>query len=973
MPFTMGTNKFVFTHTMTDEYFRAHEKYFFDDSKLFSTVKELKNFKCLKGIDAIEKALLWVTDREVGTNFGMDYETNGLWRGDKYENIEAIGVGIATKDVGFYLELRDLDSADFERFKSLYRAFLDKHVENIWVFNINFEMMMTRKILGDWAIYDFKDADIFRIIDGHQNGYSKKYVLDTRFKNAPQYKEIKVNREQYWSLKYTAQHYLKVGSWDNDFEAIESQLDVIFNGFKPKTIHDFLTNPLIGNRIHEWVSEGFITEVELTKTLNALCNSKKVNSEESIVECFPVKSQFLAPEIFSTILGCKTLKDIYEHPYWEDLMDEYPAFMEEFKYWNENPKYTKNRFAIQPTEIVGKYCILDSYYTVMMAEKFIDEDRYTNNPHASSGWATTKTLIDVFAANKCLGAKLDLYGLYKSNTTRMHFKDINDKVMVFTNMVVASGFYQMQINDASVSPHPVEKDLHQVFKTVIENGWDPTDFPRITKNLFKMVYDESKEFRWNDEVAESIMGDLAHELKEIMLDHAPKGFNNPSAFSRSINVHKETGMVLENEWNSQDIPEGFDWRDCLPYHNHKKSVKSSEENLKRLKMSNIYGKSIDDILKLDGLTLVIPVTKDKVTSYEVRKFSFNEAVVIMKKNYFDIKPANELLLGQMTETWKDYKVLLHLYQPREFQHIIDRAKIFIVEDSLQDKVSKFHAYIKNCIETYDQPSLPDWVSAQKYAIEKEMPEELCNPSDDAKNIKVQETAYIAAVISEDLDRLYGLNKGLLDRYMFFMSIDPKMMEEKKSELEKMEVEHLSYTYWTNARSQLSNMHDLLVYGDYGANRVIKEFFTADIDIEDDNAYVKLAQLYKLYKKTAKVNTYADGQLVDSDEEYLGEGADGVPLLSGLTKEQKHNNYAGDNVKMFPRYEIMQKISKRSSSGIHTLPSRNECKQVVDSPPDKFLIYTDISSLELRGVAAIADDDAMNELFDSGKDIKCCVS
>jgi hypothetical protein len=130
------------------------------------------------------------------------YETNGLYRGDKYEDVEAIGVGIATKEFGFYIEFRYLNESEFTKMKALYKEFLDKHHSTCWVFNIDFEMVITRKLLGPWAIYDFKDADIFRIINGNQVGYSKKMVEDRRARgNSPKMKEIRVNRDQRWSLK----------------------------------------------------------------------------------------------------------------------------------------------------------------------------------------------------------------------------------------------------------------------------------------------------------------------------------------------------------------------------------------------------------------------------------------------------------------------------------------------------------------------------------------------------------------------------------------------------------------------------------------------------------------------------------------------------------------------------------------------------------------------------------------------------
>lgn len=63
--------------------------------------------------------------------------------------------------------------------------------------------------------------------------------------------------------------------------------------------------------------------------------------------------------------------------------------------------------------------------------------------------------------------------------------------------------------------------------------------------------------------------------------------------------------------------------------------------------------------------------------------------------------------------------------------------------------------------------------------------------------------------------------------------------------------------------------------------------------------------------------------------------------------------------------------------IHTIPSRNQTKSVLIAPDagqlpgvdePMMLVYTDISSLELRGISAISGDPVMNKFFKDGLDI-----
>lgn len=971
-PFTMGTNKFVLCHSMQDEFYTKHSEYFFDDNILFNTVKPLRedNRKVITEFEGIMTATQWALEQPVGTNFGLDYETNGLWKYDKYEDIRAIGVGIATKEFGFYLEFRRLTETQLNEFKDLYRKFLDKHVKNIWVFNVDFELMMTRKFLGPWAVYDFKDVDIFRIIDGNQVGYSSKVVEDRKYRgDSPKYKTVKVNRDQYWSLKFTAQMMLKVGSWDNDFEEVESKLFNIFKGFQHDNIEDFLRNPIVGHKFHEWVEKGLFNEASMTKLLRNLSAWKKMNSKEAIQSAFPKGLEYLAEELYVVILGCETPEQVRSHPYWIELLEKYPEHADEFTEWMEHPDYFGQTFAMQPSEIVGTYCILDSYYTVMCAEKFIEEDRYTNNPVASADWANTQVLIDVFAANKCLGAKLSLYGLYKDNDKRMRYKDINDKVRVFANHVIASGYLQLLLDDDSLKPHENEQYLHPIFKSTIKFGGNPMDFGRVTKLLFQKIYDPESDKGWNEELANEYLGDAAEELKSIMLDHKPGGFVNKSAHSRAINMHKETAVIVENLWNEQDLPEGFDWKLCQPYYTKLSKLGNAGDKLRRLRMSSIEGKHIDEVMKMDRITMVLQEVVNKKTVDVEKEFTFNEAVSIIKKHFFDIKPQSEIALGQLTEKWKDYKALLFLYHPFEYKKIIDRANIFSIDEPLEDKVSKFHEYMRKVINEYNQPNLSNWEKAWRFAVDNDFPDNLKNPEPEVQTEALQESAYIDAVISEDLNRQYGLDKNVLDQYVFYMSVDRKMIEEKKAYL--LETKHMnpiSYKNWIQEVNKLAATHDNLISGDYDSNETLKELMTATVDINEDHAYVKIGQLFKLYRKTDKINSYPDGQLVASDLHYLGEDEDGVPMLAGLTKEARENNAVGNNVKMFPKYEIMQKLSKRTSTGIHTVPSRSEIKGIISAPEDSFLVYTDISSLELRGISAISGDPVMENLFDEGKDI-----
>lgn len=125
-----------------------------------------------------------------------------------------------------------------------------------------------------------------------------------------------------------------------------------------------------------------------------------------------------------------------------------------------------------------------------------------------------------------------------------------------------------------------------------------------------------------------------------------------------------------------------------------------------------------------------------------------------------------------------------------------------------------------------------------------------------------------------------------------------------------------YKNWMLSVGMLGKLHDNLAIGDIDSWETTDKFAIADFDVNSDHAFVQIAMAFKFNRRYNKLSQYLDGQLVNDDDRVIGVGSDGVPMLEKLTPEQKLNSVAGDNVRMFPRYDIMQKSTKRNSSGIH---------------------------------------------------------
>lgn len=121
--------------------------------------------------------------------------------------------------------------------------------------------------------------------------------------------------------------------------------------------------------------------------------------------------------------------------------------------------------------------------------------------------------------------------------------------------------------------------------------------------------------------------------------------------------------------------------------------------------------------------------------------------------------------------------------------------------------------------------------------------------------------------------------------------------------------------------------------------------------------------YRMYNKYFKsIGTYFKGYFYDSDENYyeLDENWMTVP----------HNKPWDPNVpsKSFAYYTANKQYSLRWSSNFHTVPSLSEVKKCMGTTTDSLMGYIDISSAEVRTAAYLSKDPALVGDFESGKDV-----
>lgn len=155
------------------------------------------------GIDWMNKYITgeWKDEKLPGW-FGLDYETADVGEGHK----DICGVGIASFSKGIFIDFRfPRSKSEWDEFSEVYIKFCKMFMDDTWVYNAKFEFDRTNETFNEYI--DFCDAGAISIVDGRQ--------------------------KHYYSLKYTAQYYLSVPSWDDKFSSFANYLkDHIFSEYK---------------------------------------------------------------------------------------------------------------------------------------------------------------------------------------------------------------------------------------------------------------------------------------------------------------------------------------------------------------------------------------------------------------------------------------------------------------------------------------------------------------------------------------------------------------------------------------------------------------------------------------------------------------------------------------------------------------------------------------------------------------------
>lgn len=357
-------------------------------------------------------------------DIGMDFETSAL---SDDPDMEVIGVGLALSDRGCYIDWRLLKLEDEKRFESeflpAFKRLLDKKHREIIVFNYSFEMQVCYRLFQ--VHYKFIDSGIYRRIDGLHEGYN-------------------------WSLKYTAQYYLKVGNWDADYDKL----------------------------------------------------MKKLTADELILKDRGYLEATLEAE---TDYDRKTILEFLK---WYDL-----------GYQSE--------FTVIPTSLIGKYCILDAYYTLKIHE--LKKMEYSD------------LCIDVFNANNKFAARITPPLLNVELADRFTHESY-DKWIKYS-LILAFYYLDKSITTLKKSKVQAYNKSSKSIQKLLNKRYNLTSVYYLGKDFLMDVFEEGADDNLNTGLLYELFGSSYLLFAETLTTILPKDWTW-DGISRKRNIITAVGKEL---------------------------------------------------------------------------------------------------------------------------------------------------------------------------------------------------------------------------------------------------------------------------------------------------------------------------------------------------------------------------------------------------------------------------------------------
>lgn len=537
----------------------------------------------------------------------------------------------------------------------------------------------------------------------------------------------------------------------------------------------------------------------------------------------------------------------YNTPEWKELSKRYPDYIGEFnslmlEYWGYP-------FMCVPSEILGHYCCLDSFYTLLIAMSRFDT-------YSEDCW---KVNLD----NIRLGARLMGSGLYIDEPFRQSYEKYCHEQMAWsiTYCAQARCYIKMQAHSKQAASL---KRYHPVAVKLLEQG------------------------KFHN-------GDVVEIVKDILLEN----LDSMDSYSTGLN---EGGILIKY---GPKFANGF--LDIVrgAMSEVKMATKIDETVKRKKKLISLIADKFSDLVGIRSLELDPAKHPTKF-----RKHVELEKYLYYKKAYAELEKVKK----QLSDI---HNVPDVIYAFGEKRPLVEYAGY------VSDNYFKCKSPIEN-----------DQIAFELATLYR------------------PQTCYLAAMI-ESTQQLEGTDKFYSDRGITDINVGyQEFFEQWRSFVEKDpsvsfkypdKVFNIALTSW-QATKKLDNMTDGVkeIWTNLRGFQAQTTYFPTlneqytgyeehfePTDMDDDFYFMrKMVLNYLIFKKYSKLDsTYvgSDGMFHKTGK-WVIEGQDHIPI------READENEPGAVWKVFTRYEVLSKSSKRWSSPFHTIISHGDCKDVLCPPP-----------------------------------------
>ena len=537
----------------------------------------------------------------------------------------------------------------------------------------------------------------------------------------------------------------------------------------------------------------------------------------------------------------------YNTPEWNELSKRYPDYIGEFnslmlEYWGYP-------FMCVPSEILGHYCCLDSFYTLLIAMSRFDT-------YSEDCW---KVNLD----NIRLGARLMGSGLYIDEPFRQSYEKYCHEQMAWsiTYCAQARCYIKMQAHSKQAASL---KRYHPVAVKLLEQG------------------------KFHN-------GDVVEIVKDLLLEN----LDSMDSYSTGLN---EGGILIKY---GPKFANGF--LDIVrgAMSEVKMATKIDETVKRKKKLISLIADKFSDLVGIRSLELDPAKHPTKF-----RKHVELEKYLYYKKAYAELEKVKK----QLSDI---HNVPDVIYAFGEKRPLVEYAGY------VSDNYFKCKSPIEN-----------DQIAFELATLYR------------------PQTCYLAAMI-ESTQQLEGTDKFYSDRGITDINVGyNEFFEQWRSFVEKDpsvsfkypdKVFNIALTSW-QATKKLDNMTDGVkeIWTNLRGFQAQTTYFPAlneqytgyeehfePTDMDDDFYFMrKMVLNYLIFKKYSKLDsTYvgSDGMFHKTGK-WVIEGQDHIPI------READENEPGAVWKVFTRYEVLSKSSKRWSSPFHTIISHGDCKDVLCPPP-----------------------------------------